>query len=150
MSWRKDWCIVLEEMPLYSNCCYSCSFEPEIIKIGWWSHKMYSNNIPNSQESTTILNACTKKSRNLLITPCISTIINWINLQQITLKSAGIHSICKRNYQLISYLFIYLWILLFPNFLLQMPKRKIHCREHWRKTESRHLHWTQDQRTDVW
>ena len=23
---------------MYSNCCYSCSFEPEIIKIGQWSH----------------------------------------------------------------------------------------------------------------
>ena len=30
---------------------------------------MYSNNIENFQESTTILNACTKKSGNLLNTP---------------------------------------------------------------------------------
>ena len=30
---------------------------------------MYSNNIVNSQESTTILNACTKKSGNLLNEP---------------------------------------------------------------------------------
>ena len=42
---------------VYSNCCCSCSFEAEIIKIGLSSHKMYSNNILNSQESTTILNA---------------------------------------------------------------------------------------------
>ena len=54
---------------VYSNCCCSCSFEPEIIKIGY---KMYSNNILNFQESTTILNACTKKSGNLLKTPRIS------------------------------------------------------------------------------
>ena len=46
---------------VYSNSCYSCSFEAEIIKIGQSSHKMYSNNILNFQESTTILNACTKK-----------------------------------------------------------------------------------------
>ena len=46
---------------VYSNCCCSCSFETEIIKIGPSSHKMYSNNILNVQESTTILNACTKK-----------------------------------------------------------------------------------------
>ena len=46
---------------VYSNCCYRCWFEPEIIKIGQSSHKMYSNNILNFQESTTILNACTKK-----------------------------------------------------------------------------------------
>ena len=30
---------------VYSNCCCSCSFEPEIIKIG----QMYSNNIVNFQ-----------------------------------------------------------------------------------------------------
>ena len=40
----------------------NCSFEPEIIKIGQSSHKMYSNNILSFQESTTILNAHTKKS----------------------------------------------------------------------------------------
>ena len=45
---------------VYSNCCCSCSFEPEIINQS--SHKIYSNNILNFQESTTILNACTKKS----------------------------------------------------------------------------------------
>ena len=46
---------------VYSNCCCSYSFEPEIIKIGQSSHKMYRNNIVNFQESMTILNACTKK-----------------------------------------------------------------------------------------
>ena len=45
---------------VYSNCCYSCSFEVEIIEIGQLSHKMYSNNILNFQESTSIVNACTK------------------------------------------------------------------------------------------
>ena len=33
------------------------------------SHKMYSNKMLNFQESTTILNACTKKSGKLLNTP---------------------------------------------------------------------------------
>ena len=51
---------------VYSNCCCSCSFEPEIMKICQSSHKMYSNKILNFQESTTILNACTKKSGNPL------------------------------------------------------------------------------------
>ena len=51
---------------VYSNYCCSCSFEPEIIKIGQSSHKMYSNNTLNFQVSMTILNACTKKSGNLL------------------------------------------------------------------------------------
>ena len=54
---------------LYSNCCCSCWFEPEIMKIGQSSLKMYSNNIVNFQKSTTILNACTKKSGNLLKAP---------------------------------------------------------------------------------
>ena len=49
---------------VYSNCCCSSSFEAEIIKIGQLSHKMYSNNILNSQKSTTILNVCTKKVYN--------------------------------------------------------------------------------------
>ena len=56
---------------VYSNCCCSCLFEAEIIKIGQSSHKMYSNNIVNFQESTTILNASTKKSGNLLNAPRI-------------------------------------------------------------------------------
>ena len=46
---------------VYSNCCCSYWFEPEIIKIGLLSHKMYSNNILNLQESTTILDACPKE-----------------------------------------------------------------------------------------
>ena len=48
---------------VYSNCCCSCSLEREIIEVGQLSHKMYSNNLVNFQESTTILNACTKKSQ---------------------------------------------------------------------------------------
>ena len=50
---------------MYSDSCSSFSFEPEIIKNGHSSHKMYSNNIVNFQESTSILNAHTKKSVNL-------------------------------------------------------------------------------------
>ena len=56
---------------VYSNCCCSYSFEPEIIKIDQSSHEMYSNNILNFQESTTISNAGTKKSGNLLNVPRI-------------------------------------------------------------------------------
>ena len=32
---------------VYSNCRCSCSLDPEIIKIGQSSHKMYSNSILN-------------------------------------------------------------------------------------------------------
>ena len=63
---------------VYSNCCCSCSFEAEIIKSGQSSHKMYSNDILNFQESTTILNAYMKKVWKLIV--CTSY-INWsINL----------------------------------------------------------------------
>ena len=61
---------------MYSNCCCSCLFEPEIIKIGQAFNKMYSNNILNFQESTTILNACAKKSGNLLNAPRIFSMID--------------------------------------------------------------------------
>ena len=54
---------------VYSNSYCSCSFKPEILKIGQSSHKRYSNNILNFQESTAILNVCTKKSGNLLKAP---------------------------------------------------------------------------------
>ena len=42
---------------MYFNCCCSCSFEREIINIGQSSHKMYSNNILNSQKSDNLLKA---------------------------------------------------------------------------------------------
>ena len=51
---------------VHCNCCCSCSFEPEIIKISQSSHKMYSNNILSFQESTTMLNACTKQDWKLI------------------------------------------------------------------------------------
>ena len=59
--WQSDFSRV------YSNCCCSCSFEPEIIIICQSSHKIYSNNIVNFQESTPILNACTKKVLKLIV-----------------------------------------------------------------------------------
>ena len=57
---------------VYSNCCCSCSFEPEIIKIGQSCNKIYSNNILNFLESATILNGNTKNVWNLIVyTPYI-------------------------------------------------------------------------------
>ena len=61
---------------VYSNCCCSCSFEPEIINIGQSSHKMYSNNILTFQESTTILNAHMKNVWKLIV--CTSYIYIYI------------------------------------------------------------------------
>ena len=61
---------------VYSNSCCSSSFEREILKIGQSSHKMYSNNILNFWESTTILNACTKKGWKLIIFEHLE-VIGW-------------------------------------------------------------------------
>ena len=58
---------------VYSNSCW---FEPEIIKIGQSSHRMYSNNILNFQEFMTILNAYTKKVRKRIV--CTSYIYIYI------------------------------------------------------------------------
>ena len=72
---------------VYSNSCCSCWFEAEMIKIGQSSHKMYSNNILNFQESMTILNGCTKKSGNLLNAPRILNLMTlsfwWIHKQRV-------------------------------------------------------------------
>ena len=72
VSWRPDCIFEIHQLwqsgfsRVYSSCCCSCWFEREIIKIGQSSHKMYSNNIVNFQESTTILNAHTKKVWKLI------------------------------------------------------------------------------------
>ena len=78
MSSCSDWIFEVHQLwqsgfsRVYSNSCCSCSFEPEIIKIGESPHKISSNNILNYQVSTTILNACTKKSGILLKAPRIN------------------------------------------------------------------------------
>ena len=56
---------------MYSNSCSCCSFEREIIKIGQSSHKINRNKKQNFPETTLTLNACTKKSENLLNGLCI-------------------------------------------------------------------------------
>ena len=72
VSWRPDYIFEIHQLwksgfsRVYSNCCCSCSFEREIIRIGQSSHKIYSNNIVNFQESTTIVNACTKEIWKLI------------------------------------------------------------------------------------
>ena len=88
MSSRQDCIFEIHQLwqsgfsKLYSNSCCRCLFEPRIIEIGQSSYQMYSNNIVNFQDSTTIFNACTKKSGNLLKAPRIplprySRMKNW-------------------------------------------------------------------------
>ena len=87
---------------VYSNCCCSCLFEAEIIKISQSSYNMYSNNIMNFQGSTTILNACTKMSGNILNAPHMY--IHWNLSKQMTdVKLLLLHSntwnhltVCKK------------------------------------------------------
>ena len=62
---------------MYSNCCCSCWFEAEIIKIGQSSHNMYSSNILNFQESMTILNAHTKKVWKLIVCASYLSPFGW-------------------------------------------------------------------------
>ena len=75
VSSRPNWIFEIHQLwqsgfsRVYSNCCCSCSLEPEIIKIGRSYHKMSSNNILNLQESTTILNPHTKKVWKLIVCP---------------------------------------------------------------------------------
>ena len=58
VSSRPDWIFEIHQLwqsgfsRVYSNCFCSCWFEPEIINLGQSSHKMYSNNILNFQDST--------------------------------------------------------------------------------------------------
>ena len=92
VSPRQDWIFEIPNLwqsgfsRVYSNCCCSSCFEPEILKIGLSSHKIYSNNILNFQGSTAISNACTKKTKQkkkwILIE--FTTYIYWV-LQNIPL-----------------------------------------------------------------
>ena len=83
---------------VYSNCCCSCSFEPEIIKIGLSSHKMYSNNIVNFQESMIILNACTKKSGNLLNEPHTTWLVSlWPNQVMRPVRDSTLNLIATKS-----------------------------------------------------
>ena len=63
---------------VYSNSCCNCSFEPEIIKIGQSSQKMDSNNLLNFPESTTILNAYTKKNSLIIYMTDLVSIIQKV------------------------------------------------------------------------
>ena len=94
VSWRPDCIFEIHQLwqsgfsRVYSNSCCSCSLEREIIKIGQSSHKIYSKTIVNFQESTTILNASTKKSGNLLKASRISYIF---------LNTKSTNELCKKN-----------------------------------------------------
>ena len=101
---------------VYSSRCCSCSFEPENIKIGQSSHKMYSNNTLNCQESTTTLNAWT--IFKILETYwmhhiSISTLFKWANKHLIDSKNVGADLNDVVNVKSIEsniYIYIYIYI----------------------------------------
>ena len=99
---------------VYSNCWCSCLFKPEIIKIGRLSHKIYSNNILNVQESTPILNACTKKV--------------WKLIEFTTYTHTHTHTqtyifrlelVDEVTIYICIYIYIYIYIYIFGNFIHQ-------------------------------
>ncbi len=52
------------------------------LKIGQSSHKMYSNNMVNFQESMTILNAPTKKSGNLSYAHIVQFSVSTVSMSK--------------------------------------------------------------------
>ena len=95
---------------MYSNCYCSCSFKAEVIKIGQSSHKMYSNNKVNFQESTTISNARTKKSGNLLNSPRTflkrKDLFRWNNLK----RNKRTWTFCLAEMWTAKYIYIYIYL----------------------------------------
>ena len=93
---------------VYSNCCCSCSFKPEIIKLGQSCHYMCSNNLLNFQESLTILNVPTKNSGNLLNALRISYIfIRYISYFFVYMTWIYMYDIYIYIY---TYIYIYIYI----------------------------------------
>ena len=101
---------------VYSNCCCRCSFESEIIKIGLSSHKSYSNNIVNFEESTTIVNACTKTSGNLfntsrsvraLVVMCLRSSRSFLDKNRLSVSSLGCKAPCVL---IINFLDQFVWV----------------------------------------
>ena len=64
---------------MYFNSYCSSLFKPQIIKIGQSSNETYNINILNVQESTAILNACTKKSGNSCLIEKLETIYSCMS-----------------------------------------------------------------------
>ena len=92
---------------VYSNCCCSCWFEPEIIEIGQSFHKTYSNNILNCQQSTTISNAHTKKVWKLILCPPYIYIYIYTHT-----NSVGFFVGHNPN-SLSSYIYIYIYVCIY-------------------------------------
>ena len=72
---------------VYSNCCCSCWFEPEIIKIGQSSLKIYSNYILKiSRVYDNFKYLYKKKSGNLLKAPlCLAKAVHLLSIRYRTL-----------------------------------------------------------------
>ena len=102
VSWRTGCIFEIHQLwqsgfsRVYSNSYCSSSFERENIKIGQSSHKMYSNNILNCQESTTILNTQKKKSVETYRTHLVYL---WDKIIYMTVKQNPSRNHCLSVYQ---------------------------------------------------
>ena len=116
---------------VYSNPCCNCSFEPEIIKIGQSSHKMYCNNIVNFQESTTILNACTKKKESGILVNVPRTFICpghaiWFGLVLWYMEHC--RSFNAKSFSYIFWIWL-LYVVFWPLTRSEMPFQVMHRKE---------------------
>ena len=90
---------------VYSNCCCSCSFEAEIIKIGQSSDKMYRNNVLVFQESTSILNAHKKKVWKIIVRTLCVYIYIYILHRSSGQKVNRIHSRLSQDFYSVVWMF---------------------------------------------
>ena len=102
---------------VYSNCCCSCSFDAEIKKIGQSSHKIYSNNIVNFQESMTIFESLYKKSQKTywmhhVVPFAVDTFLPWVLL---CLDPTGQKISCHELFSLPSYMKFFFYFGVFMN-----------------------------------
>ena len=116
--WRPDCIFEIHQLwqsgfsRVYSNSCCSGSFKPEILKIGQSSHKMYSKDIVNSQESMTILNACTKKSGKLLNAPHIYVrVCEYIYIYIYIYMFTKYACLIKKRHWLVSSVMSFCWVI---------------------------------------
>ena len=102
---------------VYSNCCCSCSFKPEIIKIGRSSYKMYSNNILNFQESTLIFDACKKSLETYWMLHVLDKSLLKTQYYKVRMKVKVAQSrersssYCHQQQLLFSPMELYIWLL---------------------------------------
>ena len=96
---------------VYSNCRCSCSFEPEIIKIGQSSHKMYSNKHSEFSRVYNNFKCPYEKSRETYRMHLVYSIINLFYLLLTDTSDIHRHNFISTNLLILVYLSFYLSVL---------------------------------------